>query len=417
MSTLLRLHGNKPWCITPEYMGVLTDLAINHYLKGGDPGFTRERIPVGERTAFCGPPLNSSKSGYQIVNGKALLPVDGVLVKHADLMTDFSGGTSTKRILSSYQTALDDSRVDQIILVIDSPGGDVDGIEELSDFIYKTRDQKNTVAFVDGMMCSGAMWIGSTATQIYAQNKTDNIGSIGVVISHLDISRFEEKEGFKTTEVYQAKYKRLVSMFQPLDEEGRAYLEDEVQQHYDWFVDAVARNRGMRREAIIATESRIYRAEEAQQIGLIDGLMRLDEILGAPTAPENDDGDGGLPPSPSEVSSMDRTTLNTEHPDLVQEILDEGKALGAEQERNRIKGVHTQTRGHGDEFEPLLWDGETDEGGAAVAVLQSQKKKNADRLAEMQDGAPAPTGEPNEEEPDPLIQGYKQFKARAKERT
>jgi ClpP class serine protease len=68
------------------------------------------------------------------------------------------------------------------------------------------------------MMASAAYWIGSAAEKVYISSDTTQVGSIGVVASHIDVSKAEEMQGYKTTEIVAGKYKRIASRYSPLTE-------------------------------------------------------------------------------------------------------------------------------------------------------------------------------------------------------
>jgi signal peptide peptidase SppA len=83
--------------------------------------------------------------------------------------------------------------IDAIVLHIDSPGGTVDGTEALANIVKGS--QKPIISFVDGLMASAALWIGSSATEVIASTDTDEIGSVGVLLSFADIQPYWEKQG------------------------------------------------------------------------------------------------------------------------------------------------------------------------------------------------------------------------------
>jgi protease-4 len=85
--------------------------------------------------------------------------------------------------------------ISAIVLHIDSPGGTVDGTEALANIIRNTH--KPVVAFVDGLMASAALWIGSAANEIIASTDTDEIGSVGVIMRFADWQPHWEKKGVK----------------------------------------------------------------------------------------------------------------------------------------------------------------------------------------------------------------------------
>ena len=94
-----------------------------------------------------------------------------------------------------------DPAVKAIVLSIDSPGGTVDGTDNLANAIFAARGKKPIVALGDGTLASAAYWIASGADQIFASDNSAKIGSIGVVATHEDYSRAEENAGVKVTEI------------------------------------------------------------------------------------------------------------------------------------------------------------------------------------------------------------------------
>ena len=61
-----------------------------------------------------------------------VLPLSGVISQKQNLMTQYSGGTSTEVFGSWFDDAMADGSVSSIVLDVDSPGGSVYGISELS---------------------------------------------------------------------------------------------------------------------------------------------------------------------------------------------------------------------------------------------------------------------------------------------
>jgi protease-4 len=124
----------------------------------------------------------------------AIVPILGPLEKNdvedCDMM---SYGMNT--IAQWIKDAEENPNIDGILLNIDTPGGTADGTQNLADVIKKTS--KPVVAFVDGLMASAGLWIGSAAKYIIAQNNTTEIGSIGVMLSFMDTSGFYEAKGIK----------------------------------------------------------------------------------------------------------------------------------------------------------------------------------------------------------------------------
>ena len=98
-----------------------------------------------------------------------MLPLYGVISQKMNLMTQYSGGTSTEIFGSWFDEAMADASVDRIILDVDSPGGSVYGISELSRKIHGARGKKPIIAVSNSLMASAAYWIASAADEILMQ--------------------------------------------------------------------------------------------------------------------------------------------------------------------------------------------------------------------------------------------------------
>lgn len=404
---------NGPWAITPAMHSEIQGIYARH-CRG-------DKIDLVALEARMGAPLPGPTKGYTVDSGVAIIPVDGVLAKRANLFTMISGGTSMQLLASDIQEALDDPSVTSIILNVDSPGGTVDGTQELANQILAARGQKPIIALADGMMCSAAYWIASAADQIFVSSDTALVGSIGVVAQHQDVSTQENQRGVKTTEITAGKYKRIASQYAPLSTEGLKSIQDQVDYTYSIFVNDVARNRGSTPETVIENmaDGRTFLGQQAVQAGLVDGVATLAELVerassgdfdksapganggrgaGALQAAEqnpllNATGkpaatDADKPDSPIGAQKMDVSTLKAEHPAVAQALIDEGRAAGAAAECERIKAVEEQhMAGHDALIATLKFDGKTTGPQAAVQVLAAEKKKGGDRLAALRDDA------------------------------
>ena len=130
-------------------------------------------------------------------------------------------------------------------------------------------------------MASAAYYIGAAAHEVYISGDMPLIGSIGVVATHVDRSKFEEKIGLKTTEVYAGKYKRIASAYKPLSKDGKASIQDQVDYVYSIFVDDVAKYRGVSADAVLdnMADGKIFIGKQAIQAGLVDGVSTFDQLI------------------------------------------------------------------------------------------------------------------------------------------
>jgi signal peptide peptidase SppA len=257
--------------------------------------------------------------GYETIDGVAVIPIVGTISKRMNMMSEFSGGTSTELVQRDIADALSDPNVSSILLDIESPGGSVDGTAALSDFIYANRGKKPIIAFADGLMASAAYWIGSAADTIVATD-TAIVGSIGVAMTHVDRSQQDAKDGVVRTEIYAGKYKRIASGSKPLSEDGAAYLQSMVDTFYEMFVDSVARNRNVSNDqAASMADGREFIGKQAASAGLVDFIGAKGFALGK--AKERGS------------RTVDIKTLQEKHPELFAQV----KAQGADEAANVAK--------------------------------------------------------------------------------
>jgi capsid assembly protease len=264
---------NNPWAIVPDKLFEIQEI-YNTHLRG-------EKIDLAALEAQTGEPLQSNRQPYQVLDGIAIIPIHGVIAKRMNMFTRISGGVSTQILTRDTQEAIDDPDVKGIIYDIDSGGGEVDGTAELAQTIYKSRGVKPIVAYSDGVIASAAYWIASATDQVFISGDTVQVGSIGVVATHVDYSEYEKKKGIKTTEVYAGKYKRIASEHKPLSDEGLETIQDRVDYIYSVFVDVVAKHRNTNTENVISrmADGRLFIGQQAVSAGLVDGVITFDELL------------------------------------------------------------------------------------------------------------------------------------------
>lgn len=365
-----------PWAIQPDKLLEIQSIYATH-LRG-------DKIDIEAVEKRLGRPLNNEPKGYEIRDGVAVLPVSGVLAKKMNLFSSISGGASYELIARDFNQAIADPAVEAVALVIDSPGGTVDGVQQLGDAVFSARGVKPVGAIADGMMASAAYWIGAQADVVMAASDTTMVGSIGVVAAHRDISAAEEKAGIKTTEITAGAYKRISSEHAPLSEEGRADIQSRVDYLYEIFVGDVAKARGVSIEKVLAdmADGRVFIGQQAVSAGLVDGVSTLDGLIANLKQRA-----AGVAANSTQGVSMDLDALKAEYPELVQSIASEAAAA----ERARIADVEAQTLpGHEALIERFKADGKTTGPQAAAAVLAAERTKLGNMAAALDADAPAP---------------------------
>lgn len=369
----------SPWAIQPEKLLEIQNIYATH-LRG-------DKIDIAAVEQRIGRPLSNEQKPYDVIDGVAVIYATGVLAKRMNLFMQISGGCSMQILGNNIRSAISDNTVKSIILMMDSPGGTVDGTQDLANLIYAARDEKPIVTLSDGCMCSAAYWIGSAATRAYISSDTVAVGSIGVVAAHVDVSRQEEQMGIKTTEIYAGKFKRLATQYAPLSDEGRQSIQDYVDYLYSIFVSAVAKQRGVDEQVVLKdmADGRVFIGQQAIDAGLVDGVSTLDELIADLSASRA--GVAAMPRAQSTQTKgaimLTKEQILAEAPELVAELRQEGAAA----ERQRIQDVRAQCiRGHEALIETLAFDGKTTGAEAAVQILAAEKALQ-DQAAEQQAAA------------------------------
>ncbi len=176
----VRALYSEQWLIAESHQVSLYNIAEKFLEKGGFD----EKIVTGNPTFSFGEKWNQVTKDYRktphlLPNGVLLMPLQGVLFKE-DVC--YSAGMDT--IGQWYEMALTDPQVKAIVEVVYSPGGQASGTPQLANVKAKVKEVKPIVEFVNDMMCSAALWIGSASNYIIASSSIDTIGSLGAMITY-----------------------------------------------------------------------------------------------------------------------------------------------------------------------------------------------------------------------------------------
>ena len=212
--------------------------------------------------------------GYVIVDGVAVVEITGGLTYRAyEWWT-----TSYLDIRDTFRAALSDERVKSILLLIDSPGGEVAGLFDLVDEIYNSREIKPIISVAAESAYSAAYAIASAASEIYLSD-TASVGSVGVIAIHIDQTGFDNQIGVKYTTIFAGDHKNDFSPHEPLKPKCKEIQQAHVDKLYDKFTAVVARNRNMSQESVVATQAGFFMGKEAVDIGFADGILSIDNIV------------------------------------------------------------------------------------------------------------------------------------------
>ena len=173
-----------------------------------------------------------------------------------------------------------DDGIKAIVIDTNSPGGAVSGTPELSSMIHAARGTKPIIAHVNANAASAAYWAITGADEVVV-TPSGQVGSIGVLSIHDDLSAALEKAGIKKTITKAGEFKTDGNPFQPLSEDVQARMQTKVDAAYDLFVRDVARNRNVSLATVREGFGRgdMVDAQQAVAEGMADRVGTLEETM------------------------------------------------------------------------------------------------------------------------------------------
>jgi signal peptide peptidase SppA len=268
-SYVLQAFIETPWAILPHKLAILEEIVTRHV--------SGEKLDAEEVQMRI---HGAARPADRRVRSVAVLPLFGTIFPRANMMTDVSGATSAERFGAQFSELVQDPEINAIVLDVDSPGGQVGGIDELSTKIFEARGTKPIVAVANHLMASAAYWIGTAADEVVI-TPSGELGSIGVFAVHQDLSGAYEQDGIKVSLISEGKYKTEGNPYEPLTAEARDAIQARVSEAYDGFVAAVALNRGVKPASVRNGfgEGRVVGARQAVELGMADRIGTLEETI------------------------------------------------------------------------------------------------------------------------------------------
>lgn len=334
-------------------------------------------------------------TGYTVTDGVAVIHASGALVHRSRMDGASSYLLGYNELALQLEAAQADPEVHAILQVFDSPGGEVSGAFEYADRISAMRGNKPMWAIADSLAASAAYLSGS-AFEHLAVSQTGYVGSIGVVMRHVDFSRALANDGIKVTHIFAGSHKVDGNPYEPLPRAVQQELQDQIDGLYGMFVDAVARQRNLKAEAVRNTQAATYRGQAGVDLGLADRVATTDQLIselaalrarsypvgrtaratanqGTPmTGTTQAGGQTSATPAANAAPTFNQTDLDNARAEGVVA----GRVEGAAAERQRIQDVRAQSLpGHEALIEALAFDGKTTGPEAASQVLKAERER------------------------------------------
>jgi protease-4 len=170
-----------------------------------------------------------------------------------------------------------DDAAKAVIIDINSPGGTTVGSEKIYRGLRKIAAKKPVVAVIESLGASGGYIAALGADRIIA-HETSLTGSIGVIMQSAEVSGLLGKIGVTVTDIKSSPLKAEPSQTAPMTDEVKTYLQQLIDDAYQWFIAIVAERRGMALDDVKkVADGRVFTGRQALQLGLVDALGGEDD--------------------------------------------------------------------------------------------------------------------------------------------
>ena len=182
------------------------------------------------------------------------------------------GDTSTLEVRNRLLKLATEDNVKGVLLSINSPGGTVGASKEIYEAVKTLKAKKPVYVSMLDVAASGGYYVASAADRVYA-NEGTLTGSIGVILSGLNVAKLLDRVGIEPQTIKTGPYKDIFSPYRKLSESERQLLEGLAQNIYEKFVNDVAQGRKVDPDQIKAVaDGRIFTGAQAVEYKLVDAI-------------------------------------------------------------------------------------------------------------------------------------------------
>lgn len=168
----------------------------------------------------------------------------------------------------------------RVVMDINSGGGAVRGLNTVTEQMDVAKAGGMAIlAHTDSAAFSAAYWIAAGANKLSA-SKMAEVGSIGTLAVVETYANTEENFGVKFTVFKAGKFKALGNPFEELTQEAKDYLQGNINDTNQFFLDHVSAKRNLSLANTDAwAEGQTFYAAKALKNGLIDSIGKLDDLI------------------------------------------------------------------------------------------------------------------------------------------
>lgn len=274
------LINTGPLAINPDYLqGLMPQILA--YLKSGNAD--KIEFSPEKQLSFYGPYLSaisSALNGFGMPDQNeepetvAVVPVHGALTK-LGTWWDYGGDEIAEMISRSF----DAENVKAVVLDLYTPGGSTHSIQSIKGVLSKRN--KPVIAAVNTMAESAGYYIAAMADQIIAVDEMAEVGSIGVMAEIMNFDGFYEENKIQIHRIVPSLSKDKNAAFIKAREGDYTDYENEFltpwAKHFQQHVTTY--RKGLKQDADGVLTGKEFYAGDARDVGLIDDIMPMDDII------------------------------------------------------------------------------------------------------------------------------------------
>ncbi|MEO8205768.1 MAG: signal peptide peptidase SppA [Chthoniobacterales bacterium] len=197
------------------------------------------------------------------------------------------GDSMVQDLKFAFDQAAKDDKVKAVVLMVDSPGGEITAGDEIYHNLCLLREKKPVVVYMTSLGASAAYYISCGSSWIMA-NESTFTGSIGVIISTLNYENLWGKIGLQSVVFKSGAFKDMLSGTRPMTDAEKEYVQGLVMQAYDRFLGIVEKGRKISKDQLrngiadgrVLTGLDAFKDKLVDQLGYVEDAYSKAEELG-----------------------------------------------------------------------------------------------------------------------------------------
>lgn len=179
----------------------------------------------------------------------------------------------------TFERIAEDADVKAVVLRIDSPGGSALASDVMWHAVQVVAAKKPVIISIGDMAASGGYYIACAGTRIFAEDESI-VGSIGVVGGKINAADLLTRIGVHAEVITRGANAGWNDPTRGFSDSERAVMQGLLQATYDRFLSRVREGRHLdEARTTAAAEGRIWSAQRARTLGLVDEIGGLEQAI------------------------------------------------------------------------------------------------------------------------------------------